>query len=57
MKLANKFSILGRVAGLVCAKTGLFHSNEPAFMDSCEPKSIINGYEPAYHYFILKPKK
>jgi len=55
-KLVHKIGILGRVVGFVFRRFGILTLAEPAFVGSCEPVDIQNSNEPAYHYFILRPK-
>lgn len=56
LKLARNFGIFGRFIKLVLRKLGILSLNEPAFKDKCEPVVVLGGCEPAYHYYILKPK-
>lgn len=57
MSLSNKIGVLGKVIILIFRKLNILTLNEPAFSGSCEPISIQINNEPAFHYFILKPKK
>ena len=52
-KLRRRLGLPYRVVAFLNRKMG-FEMVEPAFSGDCNPVVIEKGYEPAYHYFILR---
>jgi 2-polyprenyl-3-methyl-5-hydroxy-6-metoxy-1,4-benzoquinol methylase len=51
----SKFGLIGRLVIFVLSKLSLISVIiEPAYKDSCMPKDLDEGYEPAYHFFLFK---
>lgn len=56
LKLTQSIGIIGRTFIFILKKLGALSLNDPAFQSTCEPVIITSNMEPAYHYYILKPK-
>lgn len=52
-KLSLRFGLPYKIVAFLIQKMG-FPMVEPAFNGDCNPVAIEKGYEPAYHYFILR---
>jgi len=52
-KLSLRFGLPYKIVAFLIGKIG-FPMVEPAYNGDCNPVAIEQGYEPAYHYFILR---
>ena len=54
-KRAARYGIAYRLLNLILRKAFLGSLREPAHESDCNPVAVTPGYQPAYHFFVLRP--
>ena len=57
MRLKKNLGLFGQLIFILLGKLNFIKLREPAYIDSCTPVNIEENQQPAYHFFVLTPKK